>query len=121
MRLAVASRGGDGRGGERSGVAGELEALRRCREWLERLDRGETVVMNLRPETDLEAESVALDRPRLLRMLARILADLDELAGYPSIAEEQGAKDEDAEARRVRHRQRLAEPEPPPKRLSMRE
>src|SRR3954454_11728530 len=33
-------------------LAGELEALRRCREWLERLDRGEPVVVNLRPETD---------------------------------------------------------------------
>src|SRR5919112_1123969 len=32
-------------------LAGELEALRRCREWLERLDRGEPVAVNLRPET----------------------------------------------------------------------
>src|SRR3982751_4172231 len=30
-------------------LAGELEALRRCHEWLERLDRGERVVVNLRP------------------------------------------------------------------------
>src|SRR6059058_2855071 len=29
-------------------LAGELEALRRCREWLELLDRGEPVVVNLR-------------------------------------------------------------------------
>src|ERR1700756_4368122 len=28
-------------------LAAELEALRRCREWLERLDRGEPVVVNL--------------------------------------------------------------------------
>src|SRR5437868_14446307 len=27
-------------------LAGELEALRRCHEWLERLDRGERVVVN---------------------------------------------------------------------------
>src|SRR3954470_507287 len=101
-------------------LAGELEALRRCREWLERLDRGETVVVNLRPETDPETEYVAFDRPRVLRVLARIIADLDELAGDPPIAEEQGAKVEDAEARRVCHRQRLAEPEPPPKRSCMR-
>src|SRR3954451_22409683 len=33
-------------------LAGELEALRGCREWLERLDRGERVVVNLRPEAD---------------------------------------------------------------------
>src|SRR3954454_5346244 len=69
-------------------LAGELEALRRCREWLERLDRGETVVVNLRPETDPETEYVAFDRPRVLRVLARIIADLDELAGYPPIAAE---------------------------------
>src|SRR5215210_7976400 len=44
-------------------LAVELEALRRCREWLERLDRGETVVVNLRPETDPETEYVAFDHP----------------------------------------------------------
>ena len=102
-------------------LAGELEALRRCREWLERLDRGETVVVNLRPETDPETEYVAFDRPRVLRVLARIIADLDELAGYPPITEEKAAKGEDAETRRARHRQRLAEPEPPPRRLTVRE
>src|SRR4051794_41092094 len=76
-------------------LAGELEALRRCREWLERLDRGETVVVNLRPETDPETEHVTFDRPRVLRVLARIIADLDELAGYPPIAEEKAVKGED--------------------------
>ena len=102
-------------------LAGELEALRRCREWLERLDRGEPVVVNLRPETDPETEYVSFDRPRVLRVLARIIADLDELAGYPPIAEEKAAQGEDAETRRARHRQRLAEPEPPPRRLTVRE
>jgi hypothetical protein len=68
-------------------LADELEALRRCREWLERLDRGEPVVVNLRPETDPETEYVSLDRTRVLRVLAQIIADLDELAGYPLIAE----------------------------------
>lgn len=51
-------------------------------------------------------------------MLGRIIADLDALAGLPPLAEEE-SKDEDAEARRVHHRKRLAEPEP--KRLSVRE
>src|SRR5437764_13727704 len=37
-------------------LVGELEALRRCREWLERLDRGEPVVVTLRPESDPETE-----------------------------------------------------------------
>src|SRR4051812_20705550 len=68
-------------------LAGELEALRRCREWLERLDRGEGVVVNLRPETDPETKYVSFDPPRVLRVLPRIIADLDELAGYPPIAE----------------------------------
>jgi hypothetical protein len=101
-------------------LAGEMDALRRCREWLERLDRGEQVVVNLRPESDPETEYVAFDRPRVLRVLARVIADLDGLAGFPPIAEEE-AKKGSAEARRVRHRQRLAEPDPPPKRLTVRE
>jgi hypothetical protein len=102
-------------------LAGELEALRRCREWLERLDRGETVVVNLRPETDPETEYVAFDRPRVLRVLARIIADLDELAGYPPIGDESRAEGKTAEARRAHHRRRLAEPDPPPKRMTVQE
>ena len=101
-------------------LADELEALRRCHEWLERLDRGERVVVNLRPETDPETEYVAFDRPRVLRVLARIIADLDGLAGFPPIAEED-VKKGGTEARRARHRRRLAEPDPPPKRLTVRE
>src|SRR3954470_256490 len=102
-------------------LAGELEALRRCREWLERLDRGETVVVNLRPETDPETEYVAFDRPRVLRVLARIIADLDELAGYPPSAAESRPEGKPAEVRRAHHRRRLAEPDPPPKRLTVQE
>src|SRR3954464_1837832 len=101
-------------------LAGELEALRRCREWLERLDRGEQVVVNLRPETDSETEYVAIDRPRVLRVLARIIADLDGLAGFPPLAEEE-VKKGGAEARRARHRRRLAARAPPPKQLTVRE
>src|SRR3954452_10046414 len=82
-------------------LAGELEALRRCREWLERLECGEPVVVNLRPETDPETESIAFDRPRVLRVLARIIADLDGLAGSPPIAEEE-VKKGGAEGRRAR-------------------
>src|SRR3954470_12449772 len=60
-------------------LAGQREALRRCREWLDRLDRGEPVVVNLRPETDAETEYVSYHRPRVLRVLARIIAELDGL------------------------------------------
>jgi hypothetical protein len=102
-------------------LAGELEALRLCREWLERLERGEPVVVNLRPETDPETEYVAFDRPRVLRVLARIIADLEELAGYPPIGAESRAEGKNAEARRAHHRRRLAEPDPPPKRMTVQE
>jgi hypothetical protein len=102
-------------------LAGELEALRRCREWLERLDRGEQVVVNLLPETDPETEYVAFDRPRVLRVLARIIADLDELAGYPPSDAESQTEGKNAEARRAHHRRRLAEPDPPPKRMTVQE
>jgi hypothetical protein len=98
-----------------------MDALHLCREWLERLDRGEQVVVNLQPETDPETEYVSFDRPRVLRVLDRIIADLDELAGFPAIIDEERGKVGDAEARRDRHRRRLAEPDPPPKRLSVQE
>ena len=75
-------------------------------------------MVNLRPETDPDTEYVAFDHPRVLRVLARIIADLSELAGYPPIADEEQADVEDPEARRARHRRRLAKPDPPPKRLS---
>ena len=77
--------------------------------------------MNLRPETDPETEYVAFDRPRVLRVLARIIADLDELAGYPPIGAENRAEGKTAEARRAHHRRRLAEPDPPPKRMTVQE
>src|SRR4029077_8333513 len=101
-------------------LAGEMDALRRCREWLGGPERGEPVVVNLRPETDPETEYVSFDRPRVLRVLARIIADLDGLAGFPAVAEEE-AKKGGTEARRARHRRRLAEPAPPPKRLTVQE
>lgn len=102
-------------------LAGEVNALRRCREWLDRLDRGEQVVVNLRPETDPETEYVSFDRPRVLRVLARIIADLDELAGYPPSAAGERTEGKTAEARRAHHRRRLAEPDPPPKPLTVQE
>ena len=83
--------------------------------------REQTALENLRPETDPETEYVSFDRRRVLPVLTRIIADLDEPASFPPIVDEEEAKGEDAEARRVRHRKRLAEPDPPPKRLSIRE
>jgi hypothetical protein len=57
----------------------------------------------------------------VLRVLARIIADLDELTGYPPIGAESRPKGKNAEARRAHHRRRLAEPDPPPKRMTVKE
>ena len=75
------------------------------------------MVVNLRPDTD--TKFVRFDRARVLRVLARIVADLDELAGKSLAAVEDQAEAD--EAARARHRRRLAEPEYPPKPLTQRE
>jgi hypothetical protein len=97
----------------------ELEVLRWCLDWLERLEHSDEVVVNLRPATEDETEFVPFDRPRVLRVLARIAADLDELArsALPTAAATPEGKGDP----RARHRRRLAEPEPKPRRLSMQE
>ncbi len=100
-------------------LAAEVEALRQCIGWLEQAERGERVVVNLRPDTDTETEFVMFDRPRVLRVLERTTADLDELAHHHS-----GAKtviETSEEDTRARHRRRLAEPPSQPRRLSQRE
>src|ERR1700730_12584432 len=38
----------------RSRLAREVEVLRECIDWLQRLERGESVVVNLRPDADAE-------------------------------------------------------------------
>lgn len=97
-------------------VADEAEVLRWCIAWLERLEHEAHVVVNLRPASEDETEFVPFDRPRVLRVLARIAADLDALTrrSLASVPEEADSQEE----HRARHRQRLAEPEPPPRRLS---
>jgi hypothetical protein len=42
------------------------------------------VVVNLRPDEDVETEFVAFDRPRVVRVLERIAADLDTLSLVPN-------------------------------------
>ena len=97
----------------------ELEVLRWCLDWLERLEHSDEVVVNLCPATEDETEFVPFDRPRVLRVLARIAADLDELArSSPPTA---AATAEGKEDLRAQHRRRLAEPEPKPRRLSVQE
>ena len=94
----------------------EVEVLRWCLAWLERLEHADHVVVHLRPASEEATEFVPFDRPRVLRVLARIAADLDALARRSSEHAEELVDGQ--EERRARHRQRLAEPEPPPRRLS---
>jgi hypothetical protein len=89
--------------------------LRQCIDWLEQLDRGERVIVNLRSETDVETEFVSFDRQRVLKVLKRIVADLDDLAQNAQGADCAG----DNLDPQTRHRRQLAEP--PPKGLSDRE
>jgi hypothetical protein len=103
----------------RSRLPREVEVLRRCADWLQRLERGENVVVNLRPDADVETEFVAFDRPRVVRVLERIAADLDNLRLMPNDPHaDKASKHHDPQAR---HRHELAEPPPKPKKLSHRE
>jgi hypothetical protein len=99
-------------------LAEEVAALRECLEWLERLERGEPVVVNLLPAAAGGRDYVGFDRPRVLRVVRRIAEDLDELSRVPSAgpAPPRLAGTDPAE-----HRRRLAEPPPAPPRLSVRE
>ena len=100
-------------------LTAEVAVLRWCIDWLAQLERGEEVVVNLRPETEEETEYVRFDHSQVLRVLARMAVDLEALVRFPLADEEAPA--EGAQARRVEHRRRLAAPEAPPKRLSPRE
>jgi len=103
----------------RSRLAREVEVLRRCTDWLQRLERGENVVVNLRPDEDVETEFVAFDWPRVVRVLERIAADLDTLSLVPN--DPHADKESNNHDPRARHRHELAEPPPKPKKLSHRE
>jgi hypothetical protein len=97
----------------------EAAALRECVDWLARLEREAFVAVNLRLEDDAEREYVPFDRPRVLRVLRRIADDLDDLARTGPAGEVPA--DLDAAEPHARHRRRLAEPPPVPRRLSARE
>jgi hypothetical protein len=103
----------------RSRLAREVEVLRKCIDWLQRLERGESVVMNLRPDADAETEFVGFDRPRVVRVLERIAADLDNLSLVPN--DPHADKESNNHDPQARHRHELAEPPPKPKKLSHRE
>jgi hypothetical protein len=79
------------------------------------MERGESVVVNLRLDTDTETEYVPLDRARVMHILGRVASDLDDLAGSRVVPSER--QDDPA----TRHRRQLAEPAQQPKKLSTRE
>ncbi len=75
-------------------------------------------MVNLRPDTDPDPAYVVFERWRILRVLERIAADLDDLARPLGVPAPLAPPAEDAQ---TRHRQRLAEPPPRPRRQSMRD
>src|SRR6266851_3601711 len=97
----------------RAHLASEVEVLRWCMAWLEQLAQGEMVVVNLRPETDDHTQLTRFDHPRVMRVLARITSDLDELARRDP-QEEAAVPEDDADPLK-RHQRRLAEPEEKPR------
>ena len=97
----------------RARIASEVEVLRWCIGWLEQLERGEMVVVNLRPDTDDHTQLTRFDHARVMRVLARITADLEALARRDPQDEAAGPED-DADPLK-RHQRRLVEPEEKPR------
>jgi hypothetical protein len=96
-----------------TGFVTEVGLLRQCVRWLHQLERGEDViVVNMRPDTDRETEYVRFDRPRVMRILERIVPDLDQLA--------HGSVTLDADLA-TEHRRRLAATPEPMRRLGRNE
>jgi hypothetical protein len=77
------------------------------------------VIANLRLDTGVETEFISFDRPRVVRVLERIAADLDNLGLVPN--DPQADKESNQNDPQARHRRELAEPLREPKKLSPRE
>ncbi len=101
-------------------LADEGEVIRWCIGWLEQLDRGERVVVNLRAESDQRTAYVGVDHEWVLRVLKRVAANLDQLSGTLNPTEE-GDEGLEPIVAGVKRRHRLAEPEPELSSLSQRE
>jgi hypothetical protein len=97
----------------RAHIASEVEVLRWCMTWLEQLEQRKMVVVNLRPETDDQTQFVQFDHARVLRVLARITSDLDELSRQEPEDEVEASEDNPDPLKR--HQRRLAEPEEKPR------
>jgi AcrR family transcriptional regulator len=90
-------------------LADEATALLQCAEWVEALARGAKPAVNLRPPEDWPTtDNVSVDHRRIVRMLRRIAADIDELARARRVGDlSSSAVDADPRSRR---RRQLAEP-----------
>jgi hypothetical protein len=97
----------------RAHIASEVEVLRWCMTWLEQLEQGEMVVVNLRPDTDDQTQFTRFDHTRVMRVLARITSDLDALARRNS--QDESEVPEGNRDPLKRHQQRLAEPDEKPR------
>ena len=82
----------------------EVAILRRCIDWLKQLESERWIVEELRPLTEVGRERVLLDRWQVLRILSRIAAELDGLAGLPSPGSPEAAMDEMDSRRWLRQR-----------------
>jgi DNA-binding transcriptional MerR regulator len=94
-------------------ITAEVKLLRQCAQWLKQLENGEEVIVNLRPDTDSETEYVCFDMIRVIHVLERIAADLDDFAERVPKPTEGDPQSE--------HKRRLVEPPKPKRRLSTRE
>jgi hypothetical protein len=81
--------------------------------WLEQLEHGEMVVVNLRPDTDDQTQLTRFDHARVMRVLARITSDLDALARRNP--QDESAVPEDNRDPLKHHQRRLAEPDEKPR------
>ncbi len=98
----------------------EGEVLRWCIVWLEQLARGEPVIVNLRPPADARTAFVSFDQARVVQVLKRVAGVLDRLSDRRTPSETPDST-VDPSAAGIKHRQRLAEPEPQLALLSQRE
>jgi hypothetical protein len=90
-------------------VAAAASLLRECTGWLERLDRGEPVTVNLGEPGERATEYVAVDTAQVRHVLQRLARDLEDLAA---------ASETPTAASTLSRRERLADLAPPPPRLS---
>jgi len=90
-------------------VAAAAALLRECTDWLERLDRGELVTVNLHEPSEVTTEFVAVDKAQVRFVMQRLARDLEDLAAGSETLKTQSA---------TSRQDRLADLAPAPLRLS---